>query len=97
MKLRVEVPNEWLIALPWFVLAPATPSRPGLAYRVARHGVGQPGGGPDPENTGSLVPSIFGFSLLPSLQARISRRHFRAQRRSIVVASSRRRRCAARP
>jgi hypothetical protein len=93
MKLRVEVPNEWLIALPWFVLAPATPSRPGLAYRVARHGVGQPGGGPVPARTPVLLPSIFGFSL----QARISRRHFRAQRRSIVVASSRRRRCAARP
>lgn len=55
MKLRVEVPNEWLIALPWFVLAPATPSRPGLAYRVARHGVGQPGGGPDPERTPVLL------------------------------------------
>jgi hypothetical protein len=67
MKLRVEVPNEWLIALPWFVLAPATPSRPGLAYRVARHGVGQPGGGPDPEHTGSLVAFDFWlFSLAVS-------------------------------
>ena len=55
MKLRVEVPNARLIALPWLVSALATPSRPGLAYRVARRGVGQPGGGPDPERTPFLL------------------------------------------
>ena len=89
MKLRVEVPNEWLIPLPWLVWPPPPPRA--QAWPIAWLGMvsgSQAGARTQREHRFSCSFRFLAFlSSVSLLQARISRRAIFVPNVVVVVAA----------